>query len=125
MEINSDNLITKIKDIKSEYKKNTIERINVGVREKFPTKTFNKRFRYTLENFTTDALFFSVRDAETEEVIIDFSDYTQISCDQEGHYFNFNFKCLRRGRLYKFLIRHDRNETSRIFQEDRTFMVVS
>ena len=125
LQVNSDNLIARIKEIKTEYKKNTIERINVGVREKFPTKTFTNRLRYTLENFTTDILHFSVRDAETEEVIIDYSDYTQISCDQNGHYFKFNFKCLSRGRLYKFLIKHDRKETSRVFQDDRTFMVVS
>ena len=123
--ISNKKLVISISELKTEYQKTQTDRIDVGLRERFPTKKFSTRARYDFKNYTDDILFYSIRDAETEEVVIDFSEYTKISCDTGGHYFMFDFSCLNRGRMYKFLLKQELGDTQRIFPDNRTFMVVT
>tara|TARA_B100001093_G_C26410617_1_gene835369 strand:- start:219 stop:716 length:498 start_codon:yes stop_codon:yes gene_type:complete len=125
IELLASNIHVFISQIKNEYQKNEILRMEVGIREKYPIKKFSGRMRYSSKNFTKDALYYSVRDAETEEIMINYSAYTQISCDSLGHYFYFDFSSLKRGRLYKFLIQQKTNEVQVSFTDDRTFMIIS
>ena len=125
IELSTSNISVFISQIKNEYQKNEILRMEVGVREKYPAKKFSNRMRYSSKNFTKDALYYSVRDAETEEIMIDYSEYTKISCDSLGHYFHFDFSSLKRGRLYKFIIQQRANEIQVNFTDNRTFMIVS
>ena len=122
--IESDDIVPKIKRIKKEYSINTKEKIRVGIRERFPQKKFAKRSRYNLENYTTNNLCYSVRNAETEEIVVDFSEFTRISCDEKGHYFNFDFSCLSIGRHYKFLIKNESSDSSEIVIDKRIFKAV-
>ena len=96
----------------------------MGIRERFPQKKFAKRSRYNLENYTTNNLCYSVRNAETEEIVVDFSEFTRISCDEKGHYFNFDFSCLSIGRHYKFLIKNESSDSSEIVIDKRIFKAV-
>jgi len=125
VQLTSENISMSIGDIKNEYPKNQIEKMRVGIRDMFPKKKFSNRMRYASNNFVEESLYYSVRDAETEEVIIDHSEYTKISCDTQGHYFIFDFSCLSRGRLYKFLLKYRGHGVEKTFTDDRTFMIVS
>ena len=124
-EIKTNDINVFVETVNETYSKSDIHKIIVGVREKFPKKKFTNRMRYTSKNITTKNISFSVVDAETEEVIIDHSEYTKISCDKNGHYFKFNFGCLSRGRMYKFVLQLN-DEGFRVKYDDtRTFMVIS
>ena len=122
--LESDDIIPKIKRIKKQYAIKAKEKIKIGVRERFPQKKFSNRSRYNLEYYTTNNIFYSIRDAETEEIIIDFSEYTQVSCDCHGHYFKFDFSCLGIGRYYRFLLKNESSDSSEILIDERTFKVV-
>nr|BAR39948.1 hypothetical protein [uncultured Mediterranean phage uvMED] len=122
--LESDDIIPKIKRIKKQYAIKAKEKIKIGVRERFPQKKFSNRSRYNLEYYTTNNIFYSIRDAETEEIIIDFSEFTQVSCDCYGHYFKFDFSCLSIGRYYKFLLKNESSDSSEILIDERTFKVV-
>lgn len=124
-EVDGTDLNISIKDIRESYSKSSKEQLRVGVRKLYPVKDFSKRMRYTTNNITKKDLFYSVIDAETEEVLIDFSNYTKISCDSDGHYFNFDFNCLNRGRIYKFSILIEDSVTRKKFTDERTFMIVN
>ena len=117
-------VIPKVKYIKKEYKNNSIVRINVGVRERYPIKTFTNRMRHSLENYTNHDMFYSVRDAETDEILIDFSRFTKISCDERGHFFKFNFGCCSLGRMYKFVIKMDDSDASDVYIDHRVFSII-
>lgn len=114
-----------IKRIKKEYRTLSRERISVGIRSKYPTKTFSSKSKYNLDNYTLEPMKYSVRDAETDEIIIDFSDYSKISCDARGHYFNFDFTCLAVGRIYKFLILVESEVGHEVHEDKRRFIVRS
>ena len=121
----SDNFIPKIKTIKSEYKQTERKKIRVGVRNQRPIKTFSSRSDYSHDNFVTHNMYYSVSDAETQEMVIDCSDYTKISCDSSGHYFNFDFGCLAVGRFYKFTIKTEVDSEIEVYEDTRNFRIRS
>ena len=124
-EVKTNDITVFVENVNETYAKSDIHKIIVGVREKFPRKKFTNRMRYTSKNITTKNISFSVVDAETEEVVIDHSEYTKISCDKNGHYFKFNFGCLSRGRMYKFVLQLNDDGFRVKYDDTRTFMVIS
>jgi len=122
--LNVDEVLPKIKQIKKEYDNSSIVRINVGVREQYPVKKFENRMRFGLENYTNQKMYYSVIDAETEEIIIDYSSSTQVSCDSKGHFFTFDFNVCNLGRMYKFLIKTENESYSDVHIDNRIFKVI-
>ena len=114
-------IFVKIKNIKKEYKVSEIIKFRLGVRHKNPIKKIKKKAVYTASYYTTNELYYSIIDAETQEIIIDFDKYSRISCDKNGHYFNISFLNLSPGRYYKFLILVKSDEGDYISEEQRTF----
>jgi len=125
MELKNKDLHIFIENIKESYTHDEIEKLVVGVRELNPKKNFSNRMRYTGRNITSLDMFFSVLDAETEEIIIDFSEFTKISCDTNGHYFNFDFSCLSRGRLYKFILKLEHGGIRKKYDNKLAFMITN
>ena len=125
MELKNKDLHIFIENIKESYSHDEIEKLVVGVRELNPKKNFSNIMRYTGRNITSLDMFFSVLDAETEEIIIDFSEFTKISCDTNGHYFNFDFSCLSRGRLYKFILKLEHGGIRKKYDNKLAFMITN
>ena len=118
------NFVLFVKEIKSSYVKNSKERIKVGVREKYPQKKFSNRSQYTSNNFVLSELFYALVDSETREIVVDYSKYTKISCNQEGHYFDFDFCTTRKGRTYNFILKVNRDSNEEIFVDNRAFRII-
>ena len=116
-------LVPTIKRLKKEYRSFSRERLSVGIREKYPQKTFSNKSDYSMNNYTLDTLKYSVRDAETEETLIEFDEFSRISCDSSGHYFNFDFSCLPTGRVYKFLLLLESDYGDFLHEDKRRFIV--
>ena len=69
--------------------------------------------------------YYSVVDAETEQVIVPFdTNYTKLSCDSSGNYFNFWFNGLQPERFYKFCFRVDQGGNIRYYDDNFYFKVV-
>lgn len=122
-QVDGPDLVPHIKRIKKEYRSFSKERLSVGIREKYPNKTFSKKSDYSLNNFVLYSMKYSVRDAETEEVLIEFDEYSKISCDSSGHFFNFDFGCLVPGRVYKFLLLIESDYGDFLHEDKRRFIV--
>ena len=125
MELKNKDLHIFIENIKESYSHDGIEKLVVGVRELNPKKNFSNRMRYTGRNITSLDMFFSVLDAETEEIVIDFSEFTKISCDKKGNYFDFDFSCLSRGRLYKFILKLEYEGIRKKYDNKLAFMITN
>lgn len=121
----SEDFIPTIKSIRKEYKQTERKKIRLGVRSKRPIKTFSSRSDYSLDNFVTHDMYYSVHDSETQEKIIDFSKFTRVSCDANGHYFNFDFGCLAVGRFYTFSIKTDIDSEIEVHTDTRNFTISS
>lgn len=97
-----------IQDLKPEYEFGDMPRINIFARETYPLKTFGKALQqpvYVTPRLLPSSSFYSISDNETEEVIVDFDNYTKISCDLNGHFFVLNTTAFEVERYYKVLIK--------------------
>lgn len=123
--LDSDDMIVYVKNLGTEYKESSKGKIRVYGRERFPARTFSSTSNYTLVKYLPTTSYYSVVDADTEQVIIPFdTTYTKVGCDSEGNYFNFWFNGLQPERFYKFVFRVDQNGTTKYFDDNFYFKVV-
>ena len=123
--LNTDDMIVYVKNLSTEYKETSKGKIRVYARERFPARTFTTSSNYTLVKYLPTTSYYSVVDADTEQVIIPFdTNYTKVSCDSEGNYFNFWFNGLQPERFYKFIFRVDQNGTTKYLDDNFYFKVV-
>ena len=121
--ISSEDIVVILKGLKSKISVAETMRIKIGVRDKYPQKTFSSHSDYESNNYIDYPMYYSVRDADTHEERIPFDKYSRISCDARGHYFDFDFGCLSVGRIYEFLIRIETPSQTFIRENKIKFMV--
>jgi hypothetical protein len=123
-ELISDNIQVTFKRLKSVYKVNSKPRIRVFGRELYPMKTYQNQFAYNDITYLPSTTYYQIRDVVTDEVIIPFSEYSKVSCDSNGNFFNLNLENWETNREYYIEIKVDRNGVIEYFEDkDLTFLV--
>jgi len=117
--IDSDeDIVLYMKGLKKEYKENSKTKFRVIGRERYATKLFASSSALYINPYSTitylpTSSYYSIRDAKTEEVIIPFDDnYTKLSCDSNGNYFNLWLDGLQPERYYRFVFKVERSSTT-------------
>ena len=123
-----------MKGLRPEYKEKSRVKFRVVGRDRFPEKTFattpsTLTVKYLPSGSRTgDGAFYSIQDAETEDVIIPFSTGSIISCDSTSNYFNLWMDGFQPERFYRFEIKvvsgSGAEQTSMIYDDEFTFKVV-
>ncbi len=94
------------KNLREEYKEDSVVKLRVVGRELYPTTTFaTTPAELNVKYLPSASAFYSVRDADTEEVIIPFGTGSKISSDSSGNYFNLMMNGLQAERNYRFCIK--------------------
>ena len=130
-----DRLKVYFKNLKPEYKEKSKVKFRVVGRELYPTRGFDTTpaaltVKYLPSGSRTlqQGAYYSVKDAETEDVIIPFSTGSIISCDSTSNYFNLWMDGFQPERFYRFEIKvvsgSGADQTSMIYDDDYTFKVV-
>lgn len=110
--------------LKSIYKSFEIARVSFFVRDVFPAKQFVTSSRYLTAKYMPTSSYYSVKDAHTDEVLIDFDeDSTKLSCNSNGHYFNFDMSGLQPERYYKFVLKVQNSENTIVIDDKFYFKV--
>jgi hypothetical protein len=126
--IDSDLYVTSIGNNKKEYQQDSVHRFRVKVRAKYPPRTFAlSSFTYTLVNYALPITsYWSIKDLDTEEIVVDYDEnYTKISCDSNGNYFDIYMNGLEPERYYKLLFKSIlSNGETIIFDEHYHFKVI-
>ena len=126
--ISDDSQLTVVlKNIKIQYKSDSVARINVFARERFTLKNFTKATQQTshlTSKYLPISSSYSIKDTETEEVIVDFDEGTKLSCDSNGNYFMLDMSCLPQERYFKILIKTEVNGAVEVFDNNTYFKVV-
>lgn len=103
-------------NLKHSYKKNSFVNIELIATELYPQKTFQNQYK----NYTPYRLpitsYYQIRDFITNDIIIPFSDYSKISCNENGNYFKFNTKNWEVNRDYFFEFKVVLNDIEEYFQ---------
>lgn len=123
-ELNSEEIKVNIKNFKKEYKVNTTHKIRVSGRELYPIKTFSSTFQYASTKYLSELSYYQICDYHSDDVIVPFSEYTKLSCDTSGNYFNLNLSNWETNRVYKIEFKIVINGVSYFFSDDYTFIVI-
>ena len=134
---NLEDLVFYMKSLRPEYKEKSKVKFRVVGRERYPTKSYSN----TASEFLTakylpsgsqemgDGTYYSVRDVQTDDVIVNYGTGSIVSCDSTGNYFNFWMNGLQSERYYKFEFKvvsgsNTVDETVEYFDDDFIFKVV-
>ena len=104
--------VTVVQNLKPTVRAGNIIRVNVFGREEFPLKNFARSTQFSqflTPKYLPVTSYYSIKDNETEEIVVDFDNYTQISCDLNGNYFLLDTTGLPQERYFKILIRTEQS----------------
>ena len=117
------------KNLRTEYKEGSKVKFRVVGRELYPTTAFaTSPAELTAKYLPSASIFYEVKDADTEEVIIPFGTGSRISCDSTGNFFNLWLDGFQAERNYRFCVKvvsgSGTTETINYYDDDYEFRVV-
>lgn len=92
-------------NLKEVYHKGEVSRIGLTVRDPFPVRSFNAIFRYAGKYHLPATTYFSIVDVQANTTVVPFDEYSKVSCDTAGVYFDLDTSPLYRGRYYTIKFR--------------------
>jgi hypothetical protein len=122
--LTSDEIKVGITNLKSELKVNTSPKLRIFARELYPVKTFTNSFSYNTAKYLPQTSYYQIKDYNSNDIIVPFSDYSKISCDSTGNYINLNLSNWEAGRVYKIEFKVNNDGNIQYFDEDITFSIV-
>ena len=110
---------------KGEYPDVGKQRFRLHARPKFPVRTFTTSSVYKTNYALPQESYWGLRDEFTEEMIIPFDDeFTKISCDSKGSFFDVYMDGLQPERYYRVLVKSVIDGTTTVINKDNVFKVV-
>ena len=98
----------------------------INARPEFPIQLWQTSSVYTNNYYLPTASYWSIKDLDTNEYIIDFdSQYTQISADATSSYFDVYMNGLEPERYYAILIQTNLNGSKIVFDNQYYFKVIN
>ena len=98
-------------------------RIRISGRETYPGKNFYDKARYKSSKYLPSSSYYSIVDVSSNMTVIPFDEYSQISCDKDGSYFDFPTAGLARGRYYQILVKIRNSEGTTVAPVGTPFKV--
>ena len=122
-------------NLKPEYKEKSKVKFRFTGRELYPTRGFDTTpAALTVKTLPSGSqllqqgTYYSVRDADTEDVLIPFGTGSIVSCDSTGNFFNLWMDGFQPERFYRFQIKvvsgSGVDQTSMVYDDDYTFKIV-
>ena len=124
-ELTSEEIKVGIRNFKKEYKVNTTPKSRVVGRDLYPTKTFSSTAQYGISKFLPTTSYYQICDYHSGEVVVPFSNYTKLSCDSDGNYFNLNLSNWEVDRVYNIEFKITIGGVDYFFDNDYTFSLIS
>jgi len=101
-------------------------RFYINVSPLYPPRVYQTSSLYTNLNYLPTASYYAIKDLDTNEYVVNFDDnYTQISSDTNGNYFDVYMSGLEPERYYSILIKTNINGSTKIFDDNYYFKVVN
>jgi hypothetical protein len=101
------------------------QRFRVAAKPKYPVRSFSTSSVYLKNYALPSASYWGLRDENTEEMVVDFdTDFTKVSCDQEGPYFDVYMDGLQPERYYRILVKTELDGSTVVVDNQNIFKVV-
>ena len=104
----------------------SINRFYINVSPLYPPRTFQTSSYFTNQYFLPENSYFAIKDLDTNEFVINFdNNYTKISSDNRGNYFDLYMSGLEPERYYKILVKTIINGSTKIFDDNYYFKIIN
>jgi hypothetical protein len=101
-------------------------RFYVNVSPLYPPRVYQTSSLFTNLNYLPTSSYYAIKDLATNEYVVNFDDnYTQISSNSHGNYFDVYMSGLEPERYYSILIKTNINGSTKIFDDNYYFKVVN
>jgi hypothetical protein len=114
-----------IKNLKKEYKFGSMVRFDIFSRDLYPKKSFSRLQTVYLDTkYLPTSSYYAIKDMESDENVVDFDNYSKLSCDENGNYFKLDTTGLPQERYYKVLIKVVTDNFTEIYDSNAIFKIV-
>lgn len=101
------------------------QRFRMSVRPKYPVRSFTTTSAYLINYALPSSSYWGLKDENTEEMIVDFdTNFTKISCDAAGAFFDVYMDGLQPERYYRILIKTTLDGSTTVIDNHNVFKVV-
>ena len=124
--VNTSNIKMSISENPGTFFPESVNRFYVNVSPLYPTRVYQTSSLYTNLNYLPTASYYAIKDLATNEYVVNFDDnYTQISSDSIGNYFDVYMSGLEPERYYKILIKTTIKGSTMIYDDSYYFKVIN
>ena len=125
--VNTKQIKLSLDDNQGEFQPSSINRFHVNVSPLYPTRSYQiTSSLFTGINYLPTSSYYAIKDLATNEFVINFdTQYTQISSDSRGNYFDVYMSGLEPERYYKILIKTEIDGSTLILDDDYYFKVIN
>jgi len=104
----------------------SINKFNVNVSPLYPNRVYQTSSLFTNLNYLPTSSYYAIKDLATNEFVVNFdNNYTQISSDSKGNYFDVYMSGLEPERYYKVIIKTELNGSTILFDDNYYFKVIN
>jgi hypothetical protein len=123
--ISTEDFVIYLDNLQDEYVQNSRIKFRVKARELYPRKTFvTESWAYSRDTGFISSSYYEIRDAWTEEEIMPWSVYTQISVDATGSYFDLHLNGMEPERLYRILFKVVKGNIETVYDKNYAFRII-
>jgi len=116
-----------VKNVLPEYKAGDIVKIGVFGRPQYPLKNFTRATQplgYIVPEYLPSSSYYAIKDNETEEILVDFDNYTKMSCVYpDGNFFMLDTTGLPQERRFRILTRIESGSSVYTFDNGNVFKI--
>jgi hypothetical protein len=124
--VSTSNLKMSLSENPGTFYPESINRFYINVSPLYPTRVYQTSSLFTNLNYLPTSSYYAIKDLATNEYVIKFDDnYTQISSDVNGNYFDIYMSGLEPERYYKILIKTTINNSTIISDDHYYFKVIN
>jgi hypothetical protein len=124
--VSTSNIKMSISENPGTFYPESVNRFYVNVSPLYPTRVYQTSSLYTNLNYLPTASYYAIKDLDTNEYVVNFDDnYTQISSDSIGNYFDVYMSGLEPERYYKILIKTTIQGSTIIYDDSYYFKVIN
>ena len=113
-----------VTNLQKEYFQNTKTKIRVKGRDIYPSKEFGTTFEYDQSKYLPTSSYYQIEDYRTNEVIVQFGEYSKLSCDSKSNYFYLDTNTYPINRTYRLKLKVVVDGVSKIIDDKLIFDVI-
>ena len=124
--VDTTNLVSSLAENPGIFTPESVNRFRLNVAPKYPKRIFSTGSQFTGTNYLPTASYYAIKDLDTNEYVIDYdTNYTQLSSDNNGNYFDIHMNGLEPERYYKVCIKTTINDSTLVLDDNYYFKVVN